>query len=199
MRVVNFFAGPGTGKSTAATGLFNEIKRRGVNAEYIPEFAKDAAWENRGKKFFAAQQYIYGEQSWRFDRVKDDVDVMVTDSPLIMAYVYMPNDFPLPALRDTMMQDFNRYDNLNIFLRRSKKFNPAGRNQAEAESIKLDEDIRYMLKEKNIVHYVLDTHITTSFQVIDLMIKKGWGTKSPAIHNKPTKAALQSLVDYYYG
>lgn len=201
MRCVNFFAGPGTGKSTAATALFSEIKRRGVNAEYIPEFAKDAAWENRGKKFFAAQQFIYGEQSWRFDRVKDDVDVMVTDSPLIMANVYMPKNFPMPALRDCMMQDFNRYDNLNIFLRRSKKFNPAGRKQDEAESIQLDADIKAFLVSNDIEFTELDTGLLNPYEVIDLMLCRGWGNLNygcPALTNIPSKAELQTLIDYYY-
>lgn len=201
LRCVNFFAGPGTGKSTAATGLFSEIKRRGVNAEYIPEFAKDAAWENRGKKFFAAQQFIYGEQSWRFDRVKDDVDIMITDSPLIMANVYMHASFPMPSLRDCMMQDFNRYDNLNIFLRRSKKFNPSGRKQDEAQSIQLDAEIKAFLVSKEIEFTELDTGLLNAYLVIDLMIGKGWAkpdTGCPALNNIPTQEQLLALQNFYY-
>ena len=198
MRVVNFLAGPGAGKSTAATGLFSELKRRGVNCEYIPEFAKDAAWEDRGKKFFAAQQYIYGEQSWRQDRVKDDVDIMITDSPLIMAFVYMPDKFPIPSLKKAMMEDFNRYDNLNIFLRRSTKFNPSGRKQVEKESVKLDGDILEMLGEKNVEYSMIDIGITTSYQVIELMIEKGWDKKVPSLLNNPSEEEIQKLVNFYY-
>ena len=198
MSIINFFCGPCGGKSTAATGLFSELKRRGVNAEYIPEFAKDAAWEDRGKKFFAAQQYIYGEQSWRQDRVKDDVDIMITDSPLIMAFVYMPDKFPIPSLKKAMLEDFNRYDNLNIFLKRSTKFNTSGRKQAEKESIKLDQDILEMLDEKNVEYSTIDIGITTSYQVIELMIEKGWGKKVPSLLNNPTEDELNSLVNFYY-
>ena len=187
MKVVNFFAGPGTGKSTTATGLFNELKNRGVNAEYIPEFAKDGAWEHRGPKFWSAQQYIYGEQSWRFHRCKDDVDVMVTDCPLILGNVYMPEDFPIQSLRQTMQEDFDQYDNLNIYLTRSKAFNPKGRNQTAEEAKGLDIDIKTMLIDKNIPFFVLDTSRTTPFQVIDKMIHYGWHTDVPGLLRHPKK------------
>lgn len=199
MRVVNFFAGPGTGKSTTATGLFNELKNRGVNAEYIPEFAKDAAWEHRGEKFFKAQQYIYGEQSWRFDRVKNDVDIMVTDCPLILGNAYIPPNFPMPSLRDTMKEDFDRYDNLNIFLIRSKGFNPKGRNQTIDEAVSLDHDIKQHLLDNNIPFFVLDTNRLTPFKVIDKMImSKGWHEEVPGLLKNPSREELMELVNYYY-
>ena len=43
--VVNFFAGPGAGKSSMAAGLFAELKFRGVNCELATEYAKDKVWE----------------------------------------------------------------------------------------------------------------------------------------------------------
>ena len=44
-KIVNLYGGPGTGKSTTAAALFAEMKIRGVNCEYIQEYAKDKAWE----------------------------------------------------------------------------------------------------------------------------------------------------------
>ena len=40
MIVVNLFGGPGCGKSTTAAWLFNQLKERGINCEYVTEFPK---------------------------------------------------------------------------------------------------------------------------------------------------------------
>lgn len=199
MKVVNLFAGPGTGKSTTAAGLFNELKNRGVNAEYCQEFAKDGAWEKRGKKFFTAQQYIYGEQSWRMHRMKDEVDIMVTDCPLILGNVYMPDEFPMQSLRKAMDEDFNQYDNLNIYLTRNKPYNPKGRNQDEDEARQLDHDIKQMLIDKKVPFFVLDTSRTTAFQIIDKMITaKSWNLDVPKLLKNPSLEDLMKMVEYYY-
>lgn len=151
MKVINLFAGPGTGKSTTAAALFAELKYRNVNAELIQEAAKDAAWEGRSGKFFAAQQYILGEQSWRQMRLRGGVDIAVTDSPLPMGLVYMTDSFPAPSLRQMVMEDFHHYDNFNVFLvRGDKPYNSKGRLQDEDQAKQLDGLIRDMLYEQGI-------------------------------------------------
>jgi hypothetical protein len=60
-------------------------------------------------------------------RCADKVDVIVTDSPLFLSPFYNKDpeiDAPLKQLVYTIS---NRYDNLNYFLRRVKKYNPVGR------------------------------------------------------------------------
>ena len=42
--IVNLYGGPGCGKSTGAAYLFSKLKMAGVDAEYVPEFAKDKVW-----------------------------------------------------------------------------------------------------------------------------------------------------------
>ena len=39
--VVNLIAGPCSGKSTIAAGLFHKLKKQGIEAEMSLEFAKD--------------------------------------------------------------------------------------------------------------------------------------------------------------
>ena len=39
--VVNLYGGPGAGKSTAALQLVAELKKRGINADYVSEYAKE--------------------------------------------------------------------------------------------------------------------------------------------------------------
>jgi len=46
--LINFYAGPGAGKSTTSAKIFAALKDRGECAELIQEYVKTWAWE--GKK-----------------------------------------------------------------------------------------------------------------------------------------------------
>jgi hypothetical protein len=175
-RCINLYAGPGTGKSTTCAALFAELKYSGHNTEMILEYAKDAAWENRGPKLFAAQQYIYGKQSFRLCRVAGEVEFIVTDCPILMGLVYMPEDFPMPSLRNTIREDYNQYENLDIFLNRSteKPYNPNGRLQTEPEAIEKDKEIRDILIEQKIDFYDMTFNRTNVRDIMHLMKFKGW-------------------------
>jgi hypothetical protein len=151
--VVNMFAGPGAGKSTTAASVFSLLKMHDVNAELITEFAKDLTWEKR-LRTLDNQYYIWGKQHHRMWRVRDQVEVMVTDSPLILGLIY---GGPRPdCFNETIMKSFNdEYDNMNYFLMRMKPFNPKGRNQTEEESKKLDDEILFMLANNNMRYKIV--------------------------------------------
>lgn len=184
MKLINLFAGPGTGKSTTATALFAELKYMGVNCEYVAEYAKDAAWEKRGKKFFKAQQLIWGKQSFRLEKLRDEVDIAVTDSPLLLGLVYMPDDFAMPSMRQAIVEDHLRYDSLNVMLRRNKSYNTKGRNQTKEEALELDKKIWDMLEEtfgnSGRPYEVLDFGRDNVATIISWM-KTYWGAEVPAL------------------
>jgi len=150
--VVNMFAGGGAGKSTTAAAVFSLLKMHDVNAELITEFAKDLTWEERHRTL-ANQYYVWGKQQHRMWRVKDQVEVMVTDSPLLLSLIY-GGEKPL-CFNETVLKSFNEFDNMNYFLMRTKKFNPKGRNQTEEESKNLDNEILFMLNENNIRYKIV--------------------------------------------
>ena len=80
--VVNLFGEPSAGKSTCAMDITAQLKRHGINAEYVSEFAKDKVYENNGE-VFKHQEYLFGKQSFKMGRVKNKMPVMIVDSPLI--------------------------------------------------------------------------------------------------------------------
>ena len=45
--VINAFGGPGAGKTTACMEIAATLKKRGLVAEYVQEYAKELAWEGR--------------------------------------------------------------------------------------------------------------------------------------------------------
>lgn len=182
-KIINFYGGPGTGKSTAAAATFAELKYRGVNCEYIQEYAKDAAWEKRGPKVFLAQEYIFGKQHFRFARVCEEVDVLITDSPILLGLAYMPIDFNMPSLRNVIKEAYSNYDNVDIFLVRKKAYNPKGRNQTEDEAKLLDGKINTLLDDNKIPYITMDSSRAVPLQVIERMQWK-WGREIPALYNK---------------
>jgi len=142
--VVNLIAAPGTGKSTIAAGIFEKLKWNNVNAELVTEFAKDKVWEENPAPFKdGGQLYLLGKQFYRMHRCRDNVDVIVTDSPLCLASYYLRQIHDPQVITDVKSFDnivrnlIDSFDNMNFFLNRKKKYNPKGRFQTEEESDKI--------------------------------------------------------------
>jgi ABC-type dipeptide/oligopeptide/nickel transport system ATPase component len=149
--IVNLFGGPGTGKSTTAAGIFHLLKSGGMNAELVTEFAKDLTWEQRHGAL-AVQPYVFGKQLMKLERLMGQVDVIVTDSPILLSAVYASRKYP-PEFTTTVVKIFSKMNNLNILLGRKKEYNPGGRNQTEAEAKLIDKKIGRVLKKYNIPFY----------------------------------------------
>jgi len=134
--VVNLFGGPAAGKSTTAAGVFSLLKLHDVECELVTEFAKDLVWEERYKAF-GDQHYIFGEQHHRMWCLLDNVDVMIADSPLMLSTIYRLETLS-KSFTQTVIDVVNSFNNLNIFLNRTRRYNPNGRNETEDEAKKLD-------------------------------------------------------------
>ena len=149
--VINLFGAPGAGKSTGAAIIFAELKKRGVNAELVTEFAKDKTWEHNAMAL-GCQEYVFGKQSYRLARCKADVDVIVTDSPLPLSLLYVSDPALMAdgAFQKVVMNVFNSYNNLSYFVNRVKPYNPKGRNQTERESDVLAAELKKLLNENDI-------------------------------------------------
>lgn len=156
MIVINLFGEPGAGKSTAATYIFAMLKIKGINCEYVSEFAKDMVW-NEDYKALENQAYVFGCQSHRLSRVADEVDVVVTDCPLLLSAVY--NRDPIfianPTLhnlfKDVVVQIFKSYNNINILLERKHSYESTGRHESVDEAL----EVRRMLC-KTFSKYAID-------------------------------------------
>lgn len=151
--VINLFGAPGAGKSTGAAIVFSKLKMMGINAELVTEFAKDKTWEHNATAL-GCQEYVFGKQSYRLARCKEDVDVIITDSPLPLSILYTTNEALLvdSAFEKVVMNVFNSYHNCNYYLNRTKEYNPKGRNQTETESDAIAIRTKNLLKEKGIRH-----------------------------------------------
>lgn len=152
--VINFFGEPSAGKSTAAMDVTARLKRKGINAEYITEFAKDKVYENN-QEVFKHQQYLFGKQSFRMGRVRDKVQVMVCDSPLLLSIIYNDDDSILGEdFNNTVMRVHNSYYNKNYLLVRNHTYENEGRLHNEKEARVVRKKIINKLDKLNIEYEI---------------------------------------------
>lgn len=147
MIVANLYGGPGTGKSTMAARVFSELKELGYNAELVTEYAKDLTWQ-KSTYVLGNQIHIFGEQQHRLWRLKEGVDIVVTDSPLPQGLLYCN---PSDTFVKLVMEEFHKFQNINVSLRRVKAYNPKGRNQTLDEAKLLDLQIKTLVWKLGVV------------------------------------------------
>ena len=150
--VVNFYAGPGAGKTTSAMELTAALKKAGVNVEYVQEYAKELVLENR-TELLVDQQHVTDEQYHRLDRLRNSVDVIVTDSPVLLGIVYGGDKID-DAYRQKIRSYYDSFNNLDLQIERKTVYQSAGRIQTEEEARALDRAIVEMLNEQNITYQV---------------------------------------------
>ena len=167
--VVNFFAGPGCGKSTGASWLFSQLKLNGVDCEYVSEFAKDKVWENNGE-VFKCEFYITGKQSFKVSRCFGKVDVIITDSPIAISMVYSESD----KFKAAVLEEFNKYEknNMNILLRRAVPYDQNGRFQNEDEAKNIDDKIKNTLDESEIPYMIINGNVDGYKSILDIVLEK---------------------------
>ena len=143
--VVNFFGGPGAGKSTLALGAAGKLKQAGINCEYVHEFAKELTWDGRFDTM-GNQTLILGSQYEMLRRCVNQVDVIITDTSLLNSALYgqkLPFADKISALAISM---FNSMENMTFVVDREKPYNHVGRSQSEAEAQVIDQEVRDFLK-----------------------------------------------------
>lgn len=149
MKVINLFSGPGVGKSTAAASLFSLMKKYNYNVEYITEYAKELVYS---KSFFKLkdQLYILAKQQHPLLRLRDQVDYVIMDSPLLLSNIYLDKSsakFSVTAFNELTLSLFNSYNNINFYLLRNKDeiYQQEGRLHTLSEATSIDNDIKDML------------------------------------------------------
>ncbi len=153
MLKIAFISGPGAGKSRNASKLYSQLKNDGINVELVREFAKDLTYQEDWKSL-GDQLYITGEQSHREYILNDKVDVMITDSPLILGAMYVTDVPWAKEYEDLLVKYYKSNDYTTIFLKRdASPYQEEGRTQTEEESIQLDEASKHFM-DKHEIDYV---------------------------------------------
>lgn len=172
MLIINLYGQPGAGKSTTRADVFSRLKRAGVNCEEVYEHAKKLTWLKRHLEL-SCQPYVLGKQLRDFEILRGQVDVIVTDSPLLLSYFY-GKKYCQDAYPDSFYQfvaeQAQRMPAMNFYLNRTKAYNPIGRNQTEAESDEIADELLDMLKTLDVDYQVLDGDINAGQNIADAVL-----------------------------
>lgn len=182
--VVNLFAGPGAGKTTCAWLIAGELKKKNLVVEYVPEYAKELVWDGKLDLLngsYAHQMQVSTEQNHRVERLLGKVDVVVTDSPVLLGAEYAKERPGEVAV--WCMQQHKSHHNFNLFIQRGQHYEKEGRTQDLAESRAIDKAIRTTLDEKGIF-YGLYGHERLPIVVSNIQTTLGKLQKSKNIEKK---------------
>ena len=86
-KIINFFGGPGIGKSTQAAGLYALMKKNDMSVELTYEFPKILAWDENHSAI-KDQFYITANQHRNISRLYGKVEYIIVDSPILFGMVY---------------------------------------------------------------------------------------------------------------
>lgn len=158
-KIICLYGGPGAGKTKTMHKLVGQLKESGHRAEANPEYIKDWVWEKR--HFDAGDQTYFFCKQARKERIfiKNNVNFIVTDSPLILTHFYglkydwLEQQFNTSEIllkhHHAYCKKFN-YKTEHYVIERSFGYDPAGRNQTEEEARIFDVEIKTLLENKNI-------------------------------------------------
>ncbi len=171
--IINFFGGPGIGKSTTAANAYSYLQAKGYSCELVREFARELVWANRIEDL-KDQLYVFAEQNHRQIQLMDKVDYIITDSPIILGLVYR-KVHNHPMLQDTLFDDFiislyNKYNNINFFIKREivENFEVDGRLQDQSGAIEIDNLLINILNEHSVQYNEIDRN--DFYKMLDLAI-----------------------------
>ena len=167
--VINFFAGAGSGKSTGSAYIFSKLKMLGINCELVTEYAKDKTWE-KSTKVFDNQAYIFGKQYYRLTRLHNEIDVAITDSPLLLSIVYNNSPILKDNFNKVVLDVFNSYQNINFFINRTKHYNQAGRWQTFEEAKEIDKVVLDLLNKNGVVYDIIDGNIEGYDKAVETIV-----------------------------
>ena len=157
--VIDGYGGPGAGKSTACLEITAALKKEGYNAEYVQEYAKELVYEKDMEMLDGSPEHQYEilkEQTRRMDRLYDQVDFIVTDSPVMLNIIY--NKQLTPEYESLVNELQGEYINYSFFMERdASNFEKEGRIHNLTESIEKDNEIKDML-QKNEIKYKTYNH-----------------------------------------
>lgn len=170
--VINLMGAPGSGKSTLASELFAMMKWKGFDVELVSEYAKELVWEERHETF-KNELYLFAKQHHRMFRLKEKVKYIITDRPLVLSLFYNKKyGDDSHAFNEIVIQEIYKFDNINIFLNRTKPYVTKGRNQTEEESNEFAIEMKEILSTKVPIHMYLDCIEKETSKVILEYIKE---------------------------
>ena len=196
LRVIELWGGPGAGKSTTRAALFARLKlmaaaqgpRGATCAEETHEIAKEVTWElgylyphgtpppeAKARALGQRQAELFGGQYRRVIRLRGQVDVVVSDSPLGLSAVYAdPVLYPPEHWWPIIAAHYAQIEPLHVWIRRVKPYDTRGRNETEEQARAKDALLRPVWARSPGQHFECDGDEDAPAAIIAQMRSLGW-------------------------
>lgn len=166
-RVINFWSGPGGGKSTTKAGTFFHLKIAGYRVAQIEEYATERSAE-KDWATLADQRAVLLEQDARQRRWTGVADWIITDSPLLLSCIYGQGDFASAAFHKEVFDLYDGYENVNIWLDRPETpYQTYGRHHSEDEAKAIDAQLLDLLGDR--IHFRTHGDVNTPQRVLQFL------------------------------
>lgn len=151
-KLINIYGAPGSGKSTTAAGLFYEMKKKHYKVELAYEWIKLKVYEGTPYPFID-QIYTFGKQNKQINQLKNAVDYIITDSPLLLSLYYGKNE--TEEFKALVRKSYFNYDNYDFIVERNHPYSEYGRNQNEQESDDIQKEIIKTLRDTGVKYNLI--------------------------------------------
>jgi hypothetical protein len=171
VKVINLFAGPGTGKSVTSSVLYGMLSLAGYKVQYVPEFAKFAVY-SKNVAALSDQIYMFGKQENRLHVLKDgDLDFVIMDGPLPLALLFAPDNY-YEYYEPLVMEVFKGYDNINYFLDRNPAipYQQNGREQSLEQAEAMCERTREILRRHAVPFDSVQVHPGVAAELFERIV-----------------------------
>lgn len=160
-KIINLWGAPGSGKSTAAAGLYYLMKKNNLSVELVTEYAKELIYKNKIDKF-KNQKKIINKQEKRIKIYINNVKYVINDSPLPICSFYCYLDQNKTKQESKLFngycfKKFKKYININFFLTRNFEFEKNGRRHDEKEAFLIEKKMQQFLDKNNINYELLNS------------------------------------------
>ncbi len=193
--VISAYGGPGSGKTVACMDICQQLKKRGYNAEYVSEVAKDYVYDEDYNMLDGSAEHQYEmlqEQLKRIDRYLGKTDFVVTDSPVLLNGIY--NQQLTSEYQRLLLTLHEQYNNFVFFVNRDKtQFQQEGRIHDLTESMEKDDQIRHLLDE-NQIYYGTYYHKTVG-KIVDNSIRTFNRIQSGYLNERVNQYVFEHYLD----
>jgi nicotinamide riboside kinase len=169
-----------SGKSTAAAKAYAILKEQHIDVALVTEFTRDIFGTGWNCESISDEFFIYYEQKRREDYSAELYDVMITDSPVLLPYVYglmfstrsHHDNIVIKKLYETFVDNLNRYDCL-IFIERDHPYvNDGIRKGSEECAEEIAMRIKSMLHQHNVSYLTIKSTDNVAQQIASLVISR---------------------------
>lgn len=113
--IVNLFGAPASGKTTTVPDIFTSLKKKGLSAFQIQEYATYLIISGRVRELLREQDLIFTKQKHKQEIAQGKFRFVITESPLLLSSFYAPDDYPA-SFHEYVRAMWERFNNVNFYI-----------------------------------------------------------------------------------